>query len=39
LEAIEEVYYVIKGAGTFSINNEKAVLKQMMLFMENWEKK
>jgi mannose-6-phosphate isomerase-like protein (cupin superfamily) len=23
LEGIEEVYYVIKGAGTFSINNEK----------------
>jgi mannose-6-phosphate isomerase-like protein (cupin superfamily)/heme-degrading monooxygenase HmoA len=27
LEAIEEVYYVIKGAGTFSINNEKASVK------------
>ncbi|OSZ76992.1 cupin [Chitinophagaceae bacterium IBVUCB2] len=27
LEAIEEVYYVIKGAGTFSINNEKVNVK------------
>jgi len=27
LEAIEEVYYVIKGAGTFSVNNEKASVK------------
>ncbi len=27
LESIEEVYYVIKGAGTFSINNEKANVK------------
>lgn len=27
LEGIEEVYYVIKGAGTFSINNEKINVK------------
>ncbi len=27
LEGIEEVYYVIKGAGTVSINNEKAGVK------------
>jgi heme-degrading monooxygenase HmoA len=27
LEAIEEVYYVIKGAGTFSINDEKTSIK------------
>ena len=27
LEAIEEVYYVIKGAGTFSVNNEKVNIK------------
>ncbi len=27
LEGIEEVYYVIKGAGTFSINNEKVNVK------------
>ena len=27
LEGIEEVYYVIKGAGTVSINNEKVSVK------------
>ena len=27
LEGVEEVYYVLKGAGTFSINNEKVNIK------------
>lgn len=27
LEAVEEVYYVLKGAGSFSMNNEKVIIK------------
>lgn len=27
LEAVEEVYYVLKGTGSFSINNEKVTIK------------